>query len=71
MKRYSIYGGDRGYDVEEDKNGFYMYYDEFTDFISARIRELEEQKFDTTTKDGIYEFNINSTIISELKRLLK
>ena len=41
------------------------------DFILRRIKELEEQKFDTTTKDGQYNFNLTSTVINELKNLIK
>ena len=38
--------------------------------IEDRIKQLEQNYFDTTTKDGIYNFNINNAIISELKNLL-
>jgi hypothetical protein len=41
------------------------------DFILARIKELENKKFNTTTKDGLYNFNITSSVISELKNLIK
>jgi len=40
-------------------------------FILRRIKELEKEKFDTTTKHGVHDFNVNSAIISELKNLLK
>lgn len=41
------------------------------DFILARIKELESRKFNTTDKTGIDLFNINSSVINELKNLLK
>lgn len=68
MKRYAIYGGDRGYDVEEDKDGFYIFYYEFVDFISARIKELEDEM---DNEDSIYSEASCRFRIDELKRLLK
>lgn len=40
-------------------------------FILRRVKELEKEKFDTTTKHGVHDFNVNSAIISELRNLLK
>lgn len=39
--------------------------------ILARIKKLEELKFDTLIKHGQHDFNINSAVINELKNLLK
>jgi aldehyde:ferredoxin oxidoreductase len=39
--------------------------------ILARIKELENLKFNTTEKSGVDNFNTNSSIINELKNLIK
>lgn len=39
--------------------------------IESRIEQLENKSYDTTTKHGVYNFNVNSAVISELKNLLK
>ena len=38
--------------------------------IEERIKQLEENFYDTTTKHGVHDFNVNSAIINELKNLL-
>lgn len=40
-------------------------------FIFARIKELENRNYDTMSADGVYNFNMDSNIINELKQLIK
>ncbi|HSE99945.1 MAG TPA: hypothetical protein VLA48_03530 [Nitrososphaeraceae archaeon] len=43
MKRYDVWG--EKYDLEESENGDLIFYDDFVNFISARIKELEADKY--------------------------
>lgn len=43
----------------------------YVDFILARIKELEDRKFNLTTMDGVNNFNMNSAVINQLKNLIK
>ena len=52
--------------IYEDDLGYLSF-----NFILARIKELKSKKIDTLTKNGQYEFNINSSIINELENLLE
>ena len=52
----------------EDANGQTIAYDEFIDFISARIKELEDEM---DNEDSIYSEASCRFRIDELKRLLK
>lgn len=70
MKRYEIIG-DPTFELMEFEDGGLMLYQDFYNFIFRRIEELEKQKFDTTTKHGVYDFNMNSAVINELKNLIK
>ncbi len=67
MKRYEItYRGEYGYC--EDDNGEFILYDEFVNFISARIKELEAE---IQNEVGIYSEASCRFRIDELKILLK
>ncbi len=67
MKRYEIIYRDE-YGCVEDSNGEFILYDEFVDFISARIKELETEidNEESTYSAASCRFRIN-----ELKNLIK
>ena len=70
MKRYFIHSWE-DIEIKEDKDGDFIYYDDFVSSILARIKELLNLKFNTTEKRGLDNFNTNSSIINELKNLIK
>lgn len=70
MKKYDVIG-EPTFTFKEYKDGNVIFYDDYVNFISARIKKLEELKFDTLTKHGQHDFNTTSAVINELKNLLR
>ena len=67
MKRYFIHSwGD--IEVKENKDGDFIYYDDFVDVISARIKELETE---IENEDSEYSVVNCRFAIKELKNLIK
>lgn len=67
MKRYDIIG-EPTFDLEEFEDGYLIKYDEFVDFISARIKELETE---IDNEESTYSVASCRFRIDELKNLIK
>ena len=70
MKRYDVIG-EPTFDFVHSISGDVIFYSDYIDFISARIKKLEDLKFNTLTKHGQHDFNVTSAVINELKNLLR
>lgn len=67
MKRYTVIG-EPVFDFIEDKEGDVVFYEDFSVFISWRIKELETE---IDNEDSIYSEASCRFRIDELKNLLK
>jgi hypothetical protein len=67
MKRYDVIG-EPTFDFVESKDGNVILYDDYVDFISARIKESEKQNKSSYSKYNHTEY---LAIINALKNLLK
>ena len=67
MKRYFVWG-EPTFHFVEDKDGSVIYYDDFVDFILARIKELEAE---IENEDSKYSITSCRFAIKELKNLIK